>query len=114
MSDRMELARLDEKIMKIIQKSLVLTVQITKEKVAISKETKICLVCRGTVLGFSYICKCGANYCENCARALTNLENACWACDLPIDYSKPVKLFKEEERVKVEEKVKKKYRKFNP
>ena len=68
----------------------------SEEKVAISKETKICLVCRGEVLGYSYICKCGANYCENCARALTNLENVCWACETPIDYSMPVKQFKED------------------
>ena len=109
MSDRMELARLDEKIVKIIQKRTILSVQVSEEKVAISKEKKICLVCRGEVFGFSYACKCGANYCENCARALTNLENMCWACDVPIDYSKPVKSFdKEKEKVKVEEKVKKK------
>jgi len=92
MSDRMELARLDEKIVKIIQKRPILTVQVSEEKVVISKEMKICLVCRGEVFGFSYNCKCGANYCENCARALTNLENVCWVCDVPIDYSKPVKL----------------------
>jgi len=67
------------------------------------------------VFGFSYISKCGANNFENCARALANLENVCWACELPIDYSKPVKQFKEEEEsVKVQEKAKKKYRKFNP
>jgi len=109
MSDRMELARLDEKIVKMIQKHPVIPVQVSEEKVAISKEKKICLVCRGEVFGFSYACKCGANYCENCARALTNLENVCWACETQIDYSKPVKLFKEEEeRVKVEVKPKKK------
>jgi len=109
MSDRMELARLDEKIVKMIQKRSGLTVQVSEEKIAISKEKKICLVCRGEVLRFSYICECGANYCGNCARALTNLENVCWACEVPIDYSKPVKPFKEEEeKVKVKVKQKKK------
>jgi len=108
MSDRMELARLDEKIVKMIQKRPLLTGQVSVEKIAISKEKKICLVCRGDVFGFSYACKCGANYCETCARALTNLENVCWACEEPIDYSKPVKKFKEEERAKVEETAKKK------
>ena len=109
LANRLELARLDEKIVELVYNRAVLTPQFTEEKVAISKETKICLVCRGEVFGFSYICKCGANYCENCARALTNLENMCWACEVPIDYSKPVKKFKEEEEsVKVEEKVKKK------
>ena len=95
MADRLELARLDEKIVGMIYNRAVLTPQVTEEKVVISKETKVCLVCRGEVFGFSYNCKCGANYCENCARALANLENVCWACETPIDYSKPVKQFKE-------------------
>ncbi len=109
MSDRLELARLDEQIEGIVKNRMILTSQITEEKVAISKEKKICLVCRGEVFGFSYACKCGANYCENCARALINLENVCWACDVSIDYSKPSKPYKEDaERIKVQEKAKKK------
>ena len=109
MSARLDLALLDEKIEGMFKSQSILTTQVREEKVAISKETKICLVCRGTVLGFSFICKCGANYCENCARALTNLENVCWACETPIDYSKPSKPYKEEkERIKVQEKAKKK------
>ncbi len=109
MSDRMELARLDEKIVRMIQKRPILTVQVSEEKIAVSKEKKICLVCRGEVIRFSYICECGANYCGNCAQALTDLENVCWACDIPIDYLKPVKPYKEEEaRVEIGEKSKKK------
>jgi tetratricopeptide (TPR) repeat protein len=96
MADRMELARLDEKTMKAIQNHLVFTVQVSEEKITVSKERKICLVCRGEVLRFTYICECGAIYCDNCARALTNLENICWVCDVPIDYSKPVKHIEEE------------------
>ena len=90
MADRMELARLDEKVIKIIQKRPILTVQELEEKISISIERKICLICRGEVLRFTYICECGAIYCDSCARALTNLENICWVCDVPIDYSKPV------------------------
>ncbi|MHA2325218.1 MAG: tetratricopeptide repeat protein, partial [Promethearchaeota archaeon] len=100
MADRLELARLDEKIVQLVYNRATLTPKVTEEKVAISKEKKICLVCKGEVLKFSYICECGAIYCENCARALTNLENVCWACDAPIDSLKTVKLFKAEERVK--------------
>ncbi|MFX1307766.1 MAG: hypothetical protein ACFFDG_13220, partial [Promethearchaeota archaeon] len=46
--------------------------------------------------GFNtYICTgCDALYCENCARALSNAENACWVCNEPIDKSKPSKPFK--------------------
>ncbi len=107
MADRLELARLDEKIVGIIYNRVILTTQVTEEKVSVYKDKKICLVCKGEVIRFSYICECGVIYCENCARALTNLENVCWACDIPIDYSKPVSPYKEEEeRVKVEDKVK--------
>jgi tetratricopeptide (TPR) repeat protein len=106
MSDRLELARLDEKLVGIVYNRAILTPQVTEEKLAISKEIKICLVCRGEVFGFSYICKCGANYCENCAHALTNLENMCWACEETIDYSKPVKPYKEEEKAEIIEKKK--------
>ena len=106
-ADRLRLVRLDEKIIGMIYNRALLTPQVTEEKVAISKEKKICLVCRSEMFGFSYICKCGANYCENCARALTNLENVCWACETPIDYSKPVKQFKETtEDINIQEKTK--------
>jgi hypothetical protein len=42
----------------------------------------------------AYTIVCGAKYCENCARALTDLENVCWARGELIDYSKPKKPFK--------------------
>jgi len=96
MADRLELARIDDKILRIVYNRVLLSPQVTEEKVAIHKEKKICLVCRGEVLRFSYICECGAIYCESCARAVSNLENVCWACEVPIDYSKPVKSYKEE------------------
>jgi hypothetical protein len=67
--------------------------QITEEEVTYYKEQKICLVCKGEVGGFNnYICTgCDVLYCENCARALTKLDNVCWVCDEPIDKSKPIK-----------------------
>jgi tetratricopeptide (TPR) repeat protein len=107
-SERFELAQIGGQI-KRMHRNLVVATQIIEEKVIISKEKKICLVCKGEVFGFSYACKCGANYCENCARAVSDLENVCWACETQIDYSKPVKLFNEEEEgVKIEVKPKKK------
>ena len=68
--------------------------QITEEEVSISKEKKICLVCKGKLSGYDiFVCRnCDAFYCENCARALENLENACWVCNEPIDKSKPIRL----------------------
>ena len=76
---------------------------ITEEEVTISKEKKICLVCKGKVLRFSFICpECETFYCDNCARAIIELENACWACDTPLDDSKPFKPYKKKEKVYVD------------
>ncbi|MFX0000900.1 MAG: tetratricopeptide repeat protein [Candidatus Hodarchaeota archaeon] len=102
MIERLELARIDELIEKMNLKPIILRTQVKEEEVIISKEKKMCLVCKGEVLGFSYICKCGAIYCENCARALTNLENLCWVCDIPIDSLKPTISYKEEESIDLE------------
>ena len=82
--------------------------QITEEEVSISKEKKICLVCKGNVGGFSFICnECGTFYCQNCANSLINLENACWVCNTPFDKSKPSKPYikEEDEEVEIKEKV---------
>ncbi len=79
--------------------------KVTEEEVSISKEKKICLVCKGKVGGNIFMCTdCGTFYCQKCSEALSNLENACWSCNTPIDKSKPVKLpEKEEEKVIVED-----------
>jgi uncharacterized membrane protein len=78
---------------------------ITEEEVSVSKEKKVCLVCKGK-LGRNniYLCPdCDTFYCKNCSEALSDMENACWACNSPIDPSKPVKSFeKEEEEVEVD------------
>lgn len=66
--------------------------KITEEEVSIYKEKKICLVCKGSASKFTYICNnCEALYCHKCAETLSNLENQCWVCDVPIDDTKPVK-----------------------
>lgn len=78
--------------------------QITEEEVSISKEKKICLVCKGKVEKFNiFICsKCDTFYCENCARTLSGLENACWVCNSPFDESIPSKPFKMEGEIDLE------------
>lgn len=71
---------------------------ITEEEVSISKEKKICLVCKGKVLSFSFICpECETFYCENCVKAIIGMENTCWACNKPLDESKPFKQYKKQE-----------------
>ena len=75
-------------------KALTKPQKLTEEEVSISKEKKICLVCKGKVGGFNFICyECGSFYCEICVKVMINLENACWFCNTPIDPSKPSKPF---------------------
>lgn len=83
---------------------------ITEEEVTYYREQKICLICKGKVAGFYiFICSnCDALYHEECARALSTMENACWVCNNPIDNTKPTKPFKMvEEKKDIEEKNKK-------
>jgi len=81
--------------------------QITDEEVTYYREQKICLMCKGNVGGFNtYICpKCDALYCENCAKALSGMENACWVCNESIDKSRPSTPFKITEEVAKIEKI---------
>jgi hypothetical protein len=76
---------------------------ITEKEVTISKEKKICLVCKGKISRLTYICpNCEAIYCEKCSNTLSDLENRCWVCETPFDESKPVKLpEKEEEDIEI-------------
>jgi len=105
--ERIKLAQFDEQMIQMLQKPAILTDHIIEEKVTIHKEKKICLVCKGEASGFAYNCDCGVFYCENCARALTELENVCWVCNAPIDTSKPAKPYKEEkEKIDLKEKKK--------
>jgi len=99
LKERIELAGLDKHMKEILKKSTIITTQISEQKVTIHKERKICLVCKGEIKGYIYVCDCDAIYCENCARALTDLENVCWVCNAPIDASKPIKPFKKEEDI---------------
>jgi len=99
-SERMKLAKISEHMGQMLRNRAKLTTQITEDDFTIHTERKICLVCRGDIKGYMYACECNANYCESCAQALTNLENVCWACNAPMDRSKPVKQYKEEEEIK--------------
>jgi len=108
-AERFNLAQLEEQIGGMVQNRALLVSQIIETEVSIYRDKKICIVCRGEVLRFSYICNCGALYCRNCARTVIDLENVCWACEAPIDYTKPSKKFKyRTEKLKGQEKAKKK------
>jgi len=97
LSERIELSQLGEQMTSILRNRVILTTQITEDRVIIHREKKICIVCKGEILGFMYVCDCDVIYCENCVRALSDLENVCWACNAPMDKTKPVKRYKEEE-----------------
>jgi len=103
-NERMELAQLDKQIERMLQNRSALTSQIIEEKVEVHKETKICMICKGDVTGYIYLCKCDVIYCENCVKALIDLENACWVCETPIDQSRPIKHFKKDE-VEIKKKI---------
>jgi len=78
---------------------------LTEEEISISKEKKICLVCKRKLSGFNlFLCPdCETFYCDNCAKKLSEIENECWVCNTPFDESKPSKAYKESESsIKVE------------
>jgi hypothetical protein len=68
----------------------------SEEEVSFFREQNVCIVCRGDILYYNFMCDCHALYCEKCAHAIEDAENACWACNSPIDESKPTTPFEEE------------------
>ncbi len=116
-SDEGEILPSDEEVkLEEVKKMLIGTshasrpAKITEEEVSISKEKKICLVCKGKVLGITFICRdCEAFYCEKCYQAIINIGNACWACNSALDESKPVRLpEKKETELVIEDELHKK------
>ena len=97
LSERIKLAGMDEQLEHLLRNRANLTTQIKEEQITVHKERKICIVCKGDILGYMYACNCDALYCEKCARALTDIENVCWVCNTPIDTTKPIKLYKKDE-----------------
>lgn len=76
---------------------------ITEEEVTFHKEKKICLVCKGNVGRYMFMCpECDTLYCDNCAKTLSDLENICWVCETPFDASKPIKTVQEKEEIEIE------------
>lgn len=80
---------------------------ITEEEITISKEKRICLVCKNKLKGNIFMCgNCGAYYCSKCAIVLEKEENACWVCEAAFDSSKPRKKESlEDQQISVDEKV---------
>ncbi|MBN2154154.1 MAG: right-handed parallel beta-helix repeat-containing protein [Candidatus Lokiarchaeota archaeon] len=65
--------------------------EITEGDITISKEMHTCLVHKGPIKGYSYICPtCGAYYCAKCIAAIIEIENTCWSCKAPLDMTRDV------------------------
>ena len=61
--------------------------KVTEEEVSVSKEKRICLVCKGAIERLNYVCpECNALYCVRCSEVLSKIENACWACETPFHW----------------------------
>lgn len=72
--------------------------EVTEDDISVSKEQHFCLVHKGKIEGYSFICPgCGAYYCANCVEALKQGDNECWSCTKAIDPTKPTKSQKPEE-----------------
>lgn len=63
---------------------------ISEEEVEKYIKERMCVVCKSKIARFNYACpECEVLYCLRCSKALSNLENACWVCETPIDEEKP-------------------------
>ncbi|MFX0098274.1 MAG: hypothetical protein ACFFCS_01760 [Candidatus Hodarchaeota archaeon] len=72
--------------------------QLTEEEISVSKEKRVCLVCKDGITRMNYACPgCGALYCKRCADVLAGMENACWSCNTPFDEAKPVQAVNKDE-----------------
>ncbi len=106
-SERMELARVNEHIDGQFRKKIGSIERTAEEEVTVYKDSKTCLVCKGSAGGFNiYVCpKCDSIYCKGCAEAVVEIENVCWTCESPIDEVRPSKPFEqEEEEISIEAK----------
>ncbi|MFX0000672.1 MAG: nitrous oxide reductase family maturation protein NosD [Candidatus Hodarchaeota archaeon] len=58
----------------------------TESEVNLEKESHICVVHRGKIVGTIYLCpKCEAYYCMKCAITLKEKGETCWVCNTQID-----------------------------
>ena len=56
-----------------------------RKEVDIQEDVALCQVHKGAIEGLNYTCpKCKANYCINCANALSDKGEKCWVCEAEI------------------------------
>ena len=111
LSKRIKLAKITEDLSSQFSKGIANMEQVSEKKVTVYSDLKTCVVCKGSAAGFNiYVCpQCSSIYCRGCAKAVIELENACWTCESPIDKTKPSQLLeREEEKTKIKTKSTKK------
>ena len=102
-SKRTQLSRKPETEAKALLGVFLRPQKVSEEEISISKEKRICLVCKNKLKSQMFMCgTCGAYYCIKCSDFLSNEENACWVCTTPFDETKPIKHEAEETGVEVE------------
>ncbi len=94
-----ELLKKDIEIEKLRQQKA----EVTEEDIMVSKEKHFCLVHKGPIQGYSFICPdCGAFYCMKCVEAIIVIDNACWSCEHALDPQRaPQEKVEQETDVKV-------------
>ncbi|MFW9943201.1 MAG: hypothetical protein ACFFFT_19345 [Candidatus Thorarchaeota archaeon] len=102
LSERIELARINEHLDGQFRKKIMKMERVAEEEVTVYKDSKTCVVCKGSAGGFNiYVCPtCNSIYCRKCAQAVVEIENICWTCESLIDKSKPSKPFEKEDQEK--------------
>ncbi len=70
--------------------------KISENNITLLKEKHNCLVHKGPIEGYSYICpSCSAYYCVKCLEAIKKLDNSCWACGYNFETKKKEEISKE-------------------
>ncbi|MHA2474803.1 MAG: hypothetical protein ACXAES_16390, partial [Promethearchaeota archaeon] len=85
LSERIKFAGMDKQMRDLLRNRAVLTTPVNEEEVTIHREKRVCMVCRGEVIGYMYTCQCDTIYCAKCTHALAEIENACWVCNAPLN-----------------------------
>jgi len=68
-----------------------LKAEVTEEDIKVSKEKHVCLVHKGPIEAFAFICPgCGSFYCQKCLEAIKEIDNSCWSCKAPLDPTKSI------------------------
>ena len=98
--EKESLSKRTQNIDKEIQVLKIEKANLTEGDIKISKERLQCVVHKGPIKAFTFICPvCGTFYCAKCYEVVKKLENACWSCKNALDPSKPVKVTDEKGKV---------------